>query len=140
MTSTSIAQEFVDSMPPELQPGVLYISIHFRTTMHLCACGCGNDVVLPLRPSAWSLTYDGESISMSPSVGNWSFACRSHYWIRSGRIDWARDWSNEQVAAGRHQTLVERSAIPPATHIGSEHDPPTWRRILTKGRSRRRLR
>ena len=108
MRLTSIAHEFVESIPCELESGVLYISIDFRTTMHLCACGCGNEVVLPLRPAAWSLTYDGVDVSMSPSVGNWSFECLSHYWIRRSQVEWASDWSDQQIASGRQRTLVER--------------------------------
>jgi hypothetical protein len=129
MTSASIAHEFVDSMPTELHPGVVYVSIDFRTTMHLCACGCGNEVVLPLRPTAWSLTFDGDAISMSPSVGNWGFACRSHYWIRRGRVEWAGDWSDEQVEGGRRRTLVERGAIATPRN-GTERARPMWRRSL----------
>jgi hypothetical protein len=42
-------------------------------------CGCGKKVVLPLHPTHGKLTYDGETVSLSPSVGNWSFPCESHY-------------------------------------------------------------
>lgn len=111
MSPTSIEHRFVDSIPADLEPQVLYLSIEFRTTMHLCACGCGNEVVLPIRPTAWTLSYDGVAVSMSPSVGNWSFDCRSHYWIRRGRIEWAGDCSDEEIALGRERTLVERGAM-----------------------------
>ncbi len=130
MTSASIAHEFVDSMPPDLKSGVVYVSIGFRTTMHLCACGCGIEVVMPLRPTAWSLTYDGDAISMSPSVGNWSFPCRSHYWIRRGRVEWAGDWSDKQVEDGRHRTLAERGAIA-APHKDTERRRPRWWPLAT---------
>ncbi len=136
MTATSISYEFVESMPRALKADVLYVSIDFRTTMHLCACGCGNEVVLPLRPTAWSLTYDGETTSLSPSVGNWSFPCRSHYWIRRGRIDWASAWSDEQVDAGRQRTLVDRGAIP-ATNVGYDPSPAGWSRRLVAAVRRR---
>lgn len=45
---------------------------------------------------------------MAPSVGNWSFPCRSHYWIDQSRIRWAGAWTDEQVEAGRRQALRER--------------------------------
>jgi hypothetical protein len=99
---------FVEEIPADLTSGVLYVSIGFRTTMHLCCCGCSSIVVLPIRPSAWRVTYDGDSVSMSPSVGNWSFPCRSHYWIRDGDIEWAPEWSDEQITHGRRSTLTER--------------------------------
>jgi hypothetical protein len=114
--SEVLRHEFVDEVPDELEAGVLYVSIEFRTTVHLCSCGCGNVVTLPLRPAAWRLTYDGETISISPSVGNWSFPCRSHYWIRNSRIQWAGGWTNEQVAVARERALIERGAeVPSAT-------------------------
>lgn len=34
------------------------------------------------------LTFDGESVWMDPSVGNWSLPCRSYYWIRGNHIQW----------------------------------------------------
>ena len=105
-----LRHEFVEQVPNEPADGVLYVSMEFRTTVHLCCCGCGNVVVLPVRPSAWHLTYDGATISMSPSVGNWSFPCQSHYWICRGRIDWAGNWNDDQIAVGRRQTLIERRA------------------------------
>lgn len=110
---------FVEEIPAELAPGVLYVSIEFRTTMHLCCCGCRSHVVLPIRPSAWRVTYDGDSISMSPSVGNWSFPCRSHYWIRHGDIEWAPEWSDERVARGRRATLAERAGSVEVAPVGA---------------------
>lgn len=97
----SIRHEFVEFIPEEVEEGVLYISIPYATTTHLCACGCGNKVVLPLHPTHWKLTFDGETVSMSPSVGNWSFSCQSHYWIKNGRIEWAPKWSKERIERGR---------------------------------------
>jgi len=97
----TIRHEFVEFIPEELEDGVLYISIPYATTTHLCACGCGSKVVLPLHPTHWKLTFDGETVSLSPSVGNWSFPCQSHYWIERDRIRWAPKWSKEKIDAGR---------------------------------------
>ena len=96
-----IEPEFVDLMPRELRPGILYVSMKYATTQHLCACGCGKKVVLPLSPADWNLRYDGENISMSPSVGNWEYSCRSHYWIEGNQVHWARAWTRQEVEAGR---------------------------------------
>lgn len=124
MRVAGLRHEFIEEAPDELDDGVLYISMEYRTTLHLCCCGCGNQVVLPLRPTAWRLTYDGETVSLAPSVGNWSFACRSHYWIRDSRVRWAGGWTDEQVAAGRRRTLEARGAAPSAPRS-------SWRRLLT---------
>ncbi|WP_353963011.1 DUF6527 family protein [Streptomyces sp. NBC_00365] len=37
------------------------------------SCGCGRKVVTPLAPQEWKLTLDGVSVSLHPSIGNWSF-------------------------------------------------------------------
>lgn len=82
--------QFVENAPEDLEPDTLYVSIPFATVLHNCACGCGHEVVTPLSPSDWTMTYDGVSISLSPSIGNWNFPCRSHYVIRRNRVDWMR--------------------------------------------------
>ena len=33
-----------------------------------------------------SVKYDGETVSLSPSIGNFQFPCKSHYWIRENRV------------------------------------------------------
>lgn len=129
----SLRAEFVESVPDGLEEGVLYVSIAFRTTLHLCCCGCGNQVVMPLRPTAWSMSYDGETISMSPSVGNWSFPCRSHYWIGHGLVHWSTDWSDGQIAAGRRRTLAARGLATDPTSDGKSNPtatPSLFRRIV----------
>lgn len=77
--------EFVQYMPKMLEQGVLYISMEYSLIMHLCACGCGEKVATPLSSKDWKLYYDGESISLSPSIGNWDFPCKSHYWIKKSK-------------------------------------------------------
>ena len=94
---TSVRHEFVEHIPDELDDGVLYVSIRFGTVVHRCACGCGQEVVTPLGPAEWRLTYDGRSVSLAPSIGNWSFSCQSHYWIEAGRVRWARGFSEDEV-------------------------------------------
>jgi hypothetical protein len=96
-----IRHEFVEFIPSTRKDGVIYVSIKYATAVHNCCCGCGNKVVTPISPTDWKLTYDGETISLYPSVGNWSFGCRSHYWITNNRIRWASSWTNEQIQQGK---------------------------------------
>lgn len=96
-----ITHEFVEYIPDRLEDGRIYVSISFATVAHRCCCGCGNEVITPLSPTDWKLTFDGESISLHPSIGNWSFACQSHYWIQGNRVNWAPRWSREEIEAGR---------------------------------------
>jgi len=96
-----LAHEFVKAIPNELEEQTLYVSMDYATVAHKCYCGCGREVVTPLSPTDWKLIYDGESISLSPSIGNWSFECQSHYWIEKNSVRWAGQWSKEQIEAGR---------------------------------------
>lgn len=98
---TDLAYEFVKSIPDSLAERTLYVSVEYATVAHKCCCGCGREVVTPLSPTDWKLTYDGISISLSPSVGNWSFDCESHYWIVKNTVRWADLWSAEEINAGR---------------------------------------
>ncbi|MFA6132799.1 MAG: DUF6527 family protein [Phycisphaerae bacterium] len=88
-------------MPKELEPGVLYVSEEFGAVAHLCPCGCGSKVRTPLGPTEWSLEETSSGPSLHPSVGNWQLPCRSHYWIRKGRVVWSVQWTPSQIAAGR---------------------------------------
>lgn len=93
---------FVTNVPAQLEEGVLYVSIPYGTAIHLCACGCRREVVTPIQPTRWSMTFDGAAVWLRPSIGNWSFPCRSHYWIeRGGVVRWARTWSEVEVARAR---------------------------------------
>ena len=80
--------EFVEFIPENIEEGCIYISIEYATAVHKCCCGCGSEVVTPLSPSDWSLLFDGESISLHPSIGNWNFKCCSHYFIRYNNVIW----------------------------------------------------
>ena len=86
MRHTQLEPRFVKGVPRELEPGLLYVSMEYGTVVHSCCCGCGHEVVTPLTPTDWRLTFDGESISLWPSVGNWNLPCRSHYVIKSNRV------------------------------------------------------
>ena len=93
--------EWVEDLPEVMERGKVYISIKHRLTEHLCACGCKAEVSLPLGRSDWRIEYDGETVSLRPSVGNWRLPCGSHYIIRESRTQWCRAWSPEEVIAGR---------------------------------------
>lgn len=105
---TSLIHEFVEYIPNDLRDNTIYVSIAFATVVHKCCCGCGNEVVTPLSPTDWKLIFDGQSISLDPSIGNWSYACQSHYWIKNNRVKWAPRWSQEKINSGRtHDLLVK---------------------------------
>lgn len=103
MKRTVVRPEFVELIPEHLEDGVIYVSLQFGTIVHACCCGCGSEVVTPLCPAGWSFTYNGETISLNPSIGSWALPCRSHYWIRENRVRWARQWSERQIASARRK-------------------------------------
>ena len=89
MRTVNITPEFVEFIPEQLEEGILYISKKYGTIVHKCCCGCGEEVVTPLSPVEWQLKTNNNLITLQPSIGNWSFRCQSHYWIRRNRIVWA---------------------------------------------------
>jgi hypothetical protein len=73
-----------------MEHGVLYVSHRFKVAIHLCACGCCEEVVTPFNIEAWpdkdwSYTEDG---TLHPSIGNQNYTCRSHYFVTEKRIVW----------------------------------------------------
>lgn len=80
-----ITPVYVDTIPEELEEGKIYISKMYHTSVHNCLCGCGEKTVLPLNDdkdrNGWYLTENEKGVSFSPSVGNYSFPCKSHYII-----------------------------------------------------------
>lgn len=136
MRLTQIRHEFVSFAPDVLQAGVVYVALEYGTVLHLCCCGCGNQVVTPLSPARWGLWFDGESISLSPSIGNWSFPCRSHYWIEHSEVLWDRPFSDAEVAGvrGRDRRAIEHHLVRDTPHAASsvESAPRSGRERLTK--------
>lgn len=116
MRQTALRLQLVEFIPEQLEEGVLYVSQRYRTAMHRCCCGCGNEVVTPLGPAAWTLDVVDGAATLYPSVGNWSLACRSHYLVRSGRVVWARDMSREEIERDRLRDQRLRDE-----HVASVH-------------------
>lgn len=103
-----LQHKFVEFIPDNVEEGVLYISINYCTAIHKCVCGCGNEVVTPLSPTDWRLTFDGKSVSLHPSIGNWNFDCKSHYWIRNNNIDFAGRWTEKEIRTGREEDFKRK--------------------------------
>ncbi|UHG94681.1 DUF6527 family protein [Spirosoma oryzicola] len=108
MKTRILQPSFVKFIPESLEDGIIYISIDYCTATHNCVCGCGNKVVTPFTPTDWELAFNGETVSLSPSIGNWSFDCQSHYWIKRGKIQWAGQWSQEEIEAGRRKDQITK--------------------------------
>jgi hypothetical protein len=96
-----IRHEFIELAPRTLEEGVLYVSVEYASAVHNCFCGCGIKVATPISPRDWKLTYDGDTVSLWPSVGNWDFPCRSHYFIERNVVRWAGAMTREEIEEGR---------------------------------------
>ena len=105
---TKLTHRFVEFIPEVLEKNVLYVSLAYGTVSHQCCCGCGLEVVTPLTPTDWKLIFDGETVSLHPSIGNWNFPCRSHYWINRNQVEWAGNWSNRQIVAEQARDRVAK--------------------------------
>jgi hypothetical protein len=102
---TTLQHKFIEFIPDVIEEGILYISIEYCTAIHKCVCGCGNEVVTPLSPTDWKLTFDGKSVSLDPSIGNWNFKCKSHYWIIKNTVKQSTRWSDWKIEKGRKEDL-----------------------------------
>ena len=76
--------EFIPSRS-EMKQGEIYISKKYAISCHLCLCGCGEESAMPLNEDGsidgWSLIKNNNKVSFAPSIGNFSFKCKSHYII-----------------------------------------------------------
>jgi hypothetical protein len=83
-----------DDVPDKPAEKRLYVvgekSVYWQAAMK-CPCGCGDLIQLPLTQDArprWRAQVDKvTSPSLSPSV-NRTTGCRSHFFLREGRIVW----------------------------------------------------
>lgn len=98
-----LSHKFVKNIPEKLENGVIYISMEYSTAIHKCCCGCGDEVVTPFSPASWKLVFDGKTISLYPSIGNWSFECQSHYWIINNEVKWEPKWNRKKIERERQK-------------------------------------
>lgn len=95
MKTKQLRTEFVHRIPHKLENGVLYVCLECNAVLHKCACGCGEEISTPIGNGGWTFFYDGEGVTLSPSIGNWSYPCRSHYFIRGSQVIWAKSLDNK---------------------------------------------
>ena len=112
MKIDSLKPSFVPDIPETLEPGVLYLALEYDAMAHLCACGCGNEVATPISPTDWRIAWNGVGITVHPSVGNGSLACRSHYVIDANRIRWCAPMSDRDISWERAQTASAKGLLP----------------------------
>ena len=110
---SQLTPKFVEYIPERPALGILYVSRRYATAVHLCCCGCGSEVVTPLNPAKWRLTEDSGTVSLHPSIGNWSLPCQSHYWITGSRVRWAAAMAPGIIAAVKARDRRDAAALVP---------------------------
>ena len=134
-----IRPEYVQQLPDHLVEGVLYISEEFSLTAHKCCCGCGEDVFNKLGPAKWQLTkVPNGTVSLHPSVGNWKYACRSHYFIRNNRVVDAGPMSAAGIELVKQRDLRDRDKY--IAQLNAQADATEWSRLGWWGKVRAVLR
>ena len=82
-----------DEEPDELDPMLVYAigeGAHLWHVAMLCPCGCGAKIQLNVLADAsprWTLIEHAGLPTLRPSVWR-KVGCRSHFFIRDGRVDW----------------------------------------------------
>ena len=103
-----VTPRFVEQIPPgKRESGVILVCIKYGVMSLACPCGCGLTMDLSIEPHRWRIEWDGEHLSVCPSVSSSGLPCRSHYWIQSNRIEWCRPISH---AAERRKERIEDEA------------------------------
>jgi hypothetical protein len=115
---------FVEFIPAQLEDGRLYVSMTYATASHLCACGCAERIVTPLSPADWELTFNGR-VTLTPSIGNGQYSCRSHYLIRNNRVQWCKPMTRDAALTTLARDVDARAACTPT-------QPPGWLRRLLR--------
>lgn len=84
----------VEELPDRVEAATLYVlgeKHHVWSAALQCPCRCRAVIQLSLLPDAeprWSLTTHGDgSVTLHPSIWRQK-GCRSHFFIRRGRIEW----------------------------------------------------
>jgi hypothetical protein len=85
----------VEDLPPRLDRNTLYIAGEGKYRWYvamMCPCGCGDTIQLNVRNDAhpyWRIIEQKGTVSLEPSIHRLK-GCRSHFFLRKGRIRWAR--------------------------------------------------
>lgn len=112
MKITQITPMFVEEIPNIIDEEILYVSLRYNSVIHRCACGCREIISTPLdREYGWTMKYDGEHISLYPSIGNGAYECHSHYFIRDNHIIWLGETTVVKQRVGQNRNQYLKKAV-----------------------------
>ncbi len=115
--------ELVDRLPAKAESGTVYVSREYQIAVLECACGCGHRITL-LLDDGHRVEDVGGLANVWPSIGVWDAPCRSHFWIRNGRVQWASTFSEATI-----RTAMERQV---ARHRGLASTEIPWHKKVTR--------
>lgn len=76
-------------IPDDIEKDTIYISEEFGCSIHLCGCGCGSKIAIPIKTketSGWTLTKNPDgTVTFEPSMLHRG-GCKSHYYIRNSQF------------------------------------------------------
>ncbi len=108
----SFRYEGVERIPKQLAPGVVYHSEKFGIGALLCACGCRHRVDL-IVPESHRVTAKDGLATVHPSIAVCDAACKSHYIIRAGHVQWLRAFSDAQASFVMKGQIARHAASQP---------------------------
>ena len=78
--------KYLESTPDlsEMEENTIYIALRYKTSSHLCLCGCKNEVVLPMGNNGWSYQFQPTNpyiMTFKPSILNQNCPNKYHYVI-----------------------------------------------------------
>lgn len=123
MMRSTITPQYVSNIPEKLDEGMLYICERYHIAAHKCCCGCGQEVITPLTPADWLIKNDNNFITLFPSIGNWSFKCQSHYWIKQNKVVWSGRMSKKEIDRVRAKDRLDKLAYIASINLKKENLP-----------------
>lgn len=75
----------VEFIPNELQVGKFYYSEMYQTATHICPCGCGQHIPIPIKEGEWQI-LNKEKLTVVPSFQQ-RMKCMAHYVITDGYVN-----------------------------------------------------
>jgi hypothetical protein len=84
-TLKKVSYELVEVLfiPENMESGLIYYSLEYNCSNHLCPCGCGSQTPLPIKDGEWTLDVRNGKTTITPSIQH-RFNFKSHYVITNG--------------------------------------------------------
>lgn len=72
----------IEALPKVLEEGKFYYLEEYKGSKHLCACGCGTEIFIPIKEGEWQIT-NKEKLTVTPSLHH-RMNCEAHYIFQDG--------------------------------------------------------